>query len=952
MIISKYPFLNVILLPALILLFVSGTYEKLDQSGLKELSEGQNYNPDNYNQVNMPSHEGITFSQVEVNLWRDRAVNGPYKSDNDAFANSPGIWDGIVIKANLLTTAQNTANDYFNGNFSNESAFQRLGFRTMMAAFVYLIKGDATKGALVKSKLLAQVNAPNIHWTGLPDAPTETIMFSAAWIIRLFHAYDYTYDLYTVQERATIDAWFLAAAIYFQNGLNYSLTNYLFPNRAIGDYETKNYGYTHSSQPPELNTSYAWIDSGGNRHNLYPHVGYWYNNKRGVLASCVGLLGVYFNNQTMIDDSKLYFKEWMKFGVFPDGTQVEYNRNTSSAPQQGSIGYASINIEACLLVAKWLMDNKSDTELYTYSTTDGFKGTEIGGVNGNGRGSKSLFNILLTFSEHMDGSVLRYTGSVADANLQDAYSENANRYYQQDVILSLANIYYHSQRFQDIYMRTAPGTIPYSGGRYGEGPNGWTWGNGLSLVGYQFQYAGTENISSNQRTAADENLSSREGITFGQIDVDVWRDRALNGPYKSDNDAFVNSPGIWDGIVNKANLLTTAQNTANDYFNGDFSDGPTFQKLGFRTMMAAFVYLVKGDAAKGALVKAKLLAQVNAPNIQWTDLPDLPTEPMMFSAAWVIRLFHAYDYTYDLYTAEEKASIDAWFLAAATSFQTGLNYSLSKYLFPNRTMGDYNTKNYGYTESTQPPGSNINYAWIDSMGNRHNLYPHIGYWYNYRRGTLATCMGLLGIYFNDQTMIDDSKLYFKEWIKFGVFPDGTQVEYNRNTSSAPQQGSVYFASINIEECLLVAKWLSDNRSDTELYDYSTVDGYNGTEIGGINGNGRGSKSLFNILLTFSEHMDGKVLRYRSSVADANLQDAYSQITNRYYQNDLILCLANLHFKYQRFQDIYMRAAPGTIPYSGGQYAAGQNGWTWGNGLSLVGYQFQYAGREEITNLYE
>ncbi len=492
MIFSKYAFLGIVL-PIIILFFVSESDVQTHRNTSEALSEVQNHEGNYQMEESIPSQEGVTFSQSEVNIWRDRAINGPYKSKNDAFTNSPGIWDGIVNKANLLTATQNTANDYFNGNFSKELPFQKLGFKTMMAAFVYLVKGDSTKGALVKSKILAQVNAPNIQWTGLPDAPTEPVMFSATWVVRLFHAYDYTRNLYSKEEKVTIDAWFLAAATYFQTGLNYALTKYVFPNRAMGDYETKNNGYTQSTQPPNSNTSYAWIDAEGNRHNLLPHIGFWYNNRRAVVATCIGLLGVYFNDQNMIDDSKLYFKEWIKYGVFPDGTQVEYNRNTINAPQQGAIGYSSINIEACLLVAKWLSDNKLDTELYTYSTVDGYKGTEVGGTNGNGKGPKSLFNILLTFSEHIDGSVLRYRNQVAAANLQDSYSENTKRYYQQDLILCLANLHYKFQRFQDIYMRTAPGTIPYSGGRYGEGPNGWTWGNGLSLVGYQFQYAGLEN---------------------------------------------------------------------------------------------------------------------------------------------------------------------------------------------------------------------------------------------------------------------------------------------------------------------------------------------------------------------------------------------------------------------------------------------------------------------------
>jgi len=45
---------------------------------------------------------GLHFTQEELNIWRQRAENGPYKTRGDVCTNSPGDWERIVGHANAF----------------------------------------------------------------------------------------------------------------------------------------------------------------------------------------------------------------------------------------------------------------------------------------------------------------------------------------------------------------------------------------------------------------------------------------------------------------------------------------------------------------------------------------------------------------------------------------------------------------------------------------------------------------------------------------------------------------------------------------------------------------------------------------------------------------------------------------------------------------------------------
>ena len=49
---------------------------------------------------------GLHVTQEELNIWKQRAVSGPYKTTGDVSPNSPGDWNRIAANASSLDQTQ------------------------------------------------------------------------------------------------------------------------------------------------------------------------------------------------------------------------------------------------------------------------------------------------------------------------------------------------------------------------------------------------------------------------------------------------------------------------------------------------------------------------------------------------------------------------------------------------------------------------------------------------------------------------------------------------------------------------------------------------------------------------------------------------------------------------------------------------------------------------------
>ena len=87
-------------------------------------------------------------------------------------------------------------------------------------------------------------------------------------------------------------------------------------------------------------------------------------------------IGVLVNNQTLVNEAKRYVKEWVRYSVWPDGSQGEYLRNGNYCAANAGVIYGAHNAQTGVLLAE-VLARRGDFELYQYSTAWGLYGTGV-----------------------------------------------------------------------------------------------------------------------------------------------------------------------------------------------------------------------------------------------------------------------------------------------------------------------------------------------------------------------------------------------------------------------------------------------------------------------------------------------------------------------------------------------------------------------------------------------
>jgi hypothetical protein len=406
--------------------------------------------------------DGFTFKYDEKITWRDRATNGPWKTEGDVFSYSPGAWDKIpTIAAKLMN---DEVDEYWDGDFltGNPPAYQ-YGYYLLACAFYYLIKGDATYGRKAKDAILAQIRNSNPVFEDYMSAETFGDSFHfTSFTCRMFVAFDYTYDMWSTYEIEELETYYDRATDFYQYALEYPLYKQ-FPNRDAGDYDTRAWWAATGAELdpawPEF-SNYTHYTAGGTPTNqIYKAHAYGYGNGESIRAMGCTLWGLYKNDSSLITAVKKWVKECLMFGTWGDGMYVECIRNGSdifgeTAYGYGTMAYGIIVYEVLFLTAELFRKNLDDTELYEYSTSYGMWGTE-GTI-------KSLKLLLDTLEENCRSTVLRYYGTPAGTdNLLDTYDPDVYR-YTPEMTFGIANQYYGDKAYENIYLQNASGIRPYS----------------------------------------------------------------------------------------------------------------------------------------------------------------------------------------------------------------------------------------------------------------------------------------------------------------------------------------------------------------------------------------------------------------------------------------------------------------------------------------------------------
>jgi hypothetical protein len=451
---------------------------------------------------------GLHVTQEELNIWRQRAQKGPYKSAGDVSPNSPGNWDRIVANRNAFAANPSngravapflTNGQYVTGN-GNTYSWPEPGdtnvhwsMRLRDAAFYDLVMGVTTDHAAIKQELLwissqsfTNWAAPNGIWR-TNDGPqgevwqpgdTAPTFGITAWLMRILHAYDYMGRVnFTQTELNQLDRWFFDAAEYWHYELDSSLTRDIgFQNRLAGDY-TLVFSCSGGVQ--------LW--AGGPLASGYAQA---YNNRRGSIVRFTALASLYLTlagrNYTdgrfaksgvnfangslsqLVQLGKLFVQEWVRFSVFPVGAVGDYERREDhpGIPDNGW-GYAGSTIAQMVYIAD-AFARAGDLSLYNYNTALGACDT-VGTINDGGSRKGQNRDILFAVQAHMKYITDQYAryypsnDSPTDANRIDGRDprNGSNWNDARDHTMVMGNIFFKDAFIKQAYTRTHPNSIPY-----------------------------------------------------------------------------------------------------------------------------------------------------------------------------------------------------------------------------------------------------------------------------------------------------------------------------------------------------------------------------------------------------------------------------------------------------------------------------------------------------------
>ena len=406
---------------------------------------------------------GLHVTQEELNIWKQRAASGPYRTTGDVSSNSPGDWTRILSNANAFLSSpsseiwagQTSASCWWGDRTIVPPTPSRVrGEKMRDAAFAYLITGNTAYRDAARSQLLIQAAttgtnfADGSRWCNNPPIGDSYSHEITMWLAKILFAYDYIRPSISNSERATLDAWFRGAGIFWE-AVVASTIKKRFPNRDKDDYTVTSSFLPNGDDgsSPKLTHYNGWTKRGF-------HEGW--NNRNGTQIRFAALVGVLINDNYLKNQGKRYFKEWLKYSVFPDGTDSDAHRWKSTAPALGW-AYAGGMLAQMATMADHLA-RAGDAELYNYSTSEGMFGTA--------GGPKSLHQVITTYMNHVNGKTMRYattqSNQVGDENYRiHSIDKLANEARIHDTYLTPANVFYKDNYLKSIYMRTASGAPAY-----------------------------------------------------------------------------------------------------------------------------------------------------------------------------------------------------------------------------------------------------------------------------------------------------------------------------------------------------------------------------------------------------------------------------------------------------------------------------------------------------------
>lgn len=367
---------------------------------------------------------GLHTTDAELTIWRDRWANG----SADTFVNARISDEKTRVTNNRNTFNSNPSAHVWEYNAPNTgedgsiaasrpsdwlpTEFSKAA-RLRDAAFHALVNEDAAVMGQVGSIIRSQCDEPTTDFTnttrfnsGVNQLENDTqpaFRLAHATTVQL-HAYDYfniavdaglVVDL-SAADKATIKTWFKAAADWMYPRAMEGRANWGFVNRP-----GNNYNLTSTAETAVWSdNSYRLRSTGGSLGPQIHTVNERFGNRASSCARWVTLYGVAFNEAFYRDMGWKWFRDWIRYALFPDGMLSDWFR-WDNWP-----GYSTLHMTHAVTAIDALARNSKSQNLYDYETTNGAKNSA--GTPSTDP-SKSMLFAVQTFARYAKGTHDRYT---------------------------------------------------------------------------------------------------------------------------------------------------------------------------------------------------------------------------------------------------------------------------------------------------------------------------------------------------------------------------------------------------------------------------------------------------------------------------------------------------------------------------------------------------------------
>ena len=330
-----------------------------------------------------------------------------------------------------------------------------------------------------------------------------------------------------------------------------------------------------------------------------------------------------------------------------------------------------------------------------------------------------------------------------------------------------------------------------------------------------------------------------------------------------------------------------------------------------RPMHAAWIVMTQPDhrdrAALQREVKALLLAHANDPSLDFSDSSKYSVNfhgsaqgPIFLHAQWMTRLMKARDMLgRDAFSSQENATFDRWVYGYANWSAKWLHLEVYGKHLPGRTNRDYSSVAGHWSTAaanSYDGGPRITNGAL-AYSNRHAAVASAmslgaNYVKHYDDGTTTRSAPSYGVFDVDQ-LVDHSRLFVEETLRFSVLPQGLQGDFERGDSSrhnAPaQQGWLY--SVNVLANLMEMAEYHAGRGDMSVWEYGTTEGL-GTSRGAPVAGGFDEKNLHFFAWAMSRYANdgwGRTNRGEPLVRPSSYHDVIPAATaHRFAPDDQLL----------------------------------------------------------------